>query len=101
MEIRQTEDFRIWLAKLKDRRAAFQIARRIDRASIGHLGDVKTVGGRVSEMRIAFGPGYRVYFTRRGNEIIILLCAGSKRTQGRDIEKAQEMVRHGFEDHEI
>jgi putative addiction module killer protein len=90
--IRQSETFRQWLADLDDREAVARIAVRIRRASLGNLGDAKSVGKGVSEMRIDYGPGYRVYFTRRGQEVILLLCGGDKKTQARDIDRAQKMV---------
>lgn len=66
---------------------------RIRRLSLGHLGDAKTVGGRVSELRIDYGPGYRIYFTRVGGQIVVLLCAGNKARQNADIRRAQHMVK--------
>ena len=90
--IRQSETFRQWLADLDDREAVARIAVRIRRASLGNLGDAKSVGKGVSEMRIDYGPGYRVYFTRRGQEVILLLCGGDKKTQARDIDRARKMV---------
>jgi putative addiction module killer protein len=90
--IRQSETFRQWLADLDDHEAVARIAVRIRRASLGNLGDAKSVGKGVSEMRIDYGPGYRVYFTRRGQEVILLLCGGDKKTQARDIDRAQKMV---------
>lgn len=70
-----------------------KIATRIDRAAFGNFGDVKPVGEGVSEMRIDYGPGYRVYFVRRDKEIVILLCGGSKKTQAKDIKTAKEMAK--------
>ena len=78
--------------RLNDQRARLQIVRRISRVAAGNFGDAKSVGGAVSELRIDHGPGYRVYFTRRGKAIVILLCGGDKRTQSRDIQKAQEIA---------
>ena len=92
MEVRQTAAFRRWFGRLRDMRAQAQIVRRIERAGAGHLGDVKPLGDGLSEMRIHYGPGYRVYFTRRGDEIIILLCGGDKSSQDRDIAKAKEIA---------
>ena len=80
-ELRQTETFRKWRARLRDDRARALIASRLNRLAAGHAGDVAPVGGGVSELRIHFGPGYRVYFTRRGSVVIVLLCAGDKGTQ--------------------
>ncbi|AFV98240.1 MULTISPECIES: type II toxin-antitoxin system RelE/ParE family toxin [unclassified Sulfuricurvum] len=91
--IQQTHKFSQWLTKLKDMRARIAIARRLDRAQSGNLGDVKSVGERVFEMRVDMGAGYRLYYTMRGNELIILLVGGDKSTQQRDIEKAIEMAK--------
>jgi len=93
IEIRQTEIFADWIARLRDQRARDRILTRIDRLSMGNLGDAKTVGVAVSEMRINYGPGYRVYFTRRGSTIVLLLCGGDKRTQDRDIAMALKLAR--------
>ena len=89
---RQSSDFLDWLASLSDQRARNKIAIRIARVEAGLLGDVKSVGGGVSELRIDYGPGYRLYFTRRGQQIIILLCGGDKSSQARDIKAAQSMA---------
>lgn len=78
---------------LKDVRARTRIAVRIDRLADGNPGDVKSVGERVSEMRIDYGPGYRLYFTRRGQQLVILLCGGDKASQDRDIERAKPMAK--------
>lgn len=91
--IQQTHKFSQWLTKLKDMRARIAIARRLERAQDGNLGDVKSVGERVFEMRVDMGAGYRLYYTMRGNELIILLVGGDKSTQQRDIEKAIEMAK--------
>ncbi len=93
MEIRQTELFARWLVGLRDRRARLRIAARIRRLSLGNFGDVKPVGGGISEMRVDYGPGYRVYFVQRGETLVILLAGGDKRTQGRDIARARELAR--------
>jgi putative addiction module killer protein len=92
IEVRQTAVFAKWLAGLKDHNAKARIAVRIDRLALGNPGDVKAVGGGVSEMRIDYGPGYRVYFARRGDIVVLLLCGGDKRTQGRDIMAAQALA---------
>ena len=92
IEVRQTDEFARWLRTLRDQRAAQRIADRIVRISEGKPGDVKSVGGAVSEMRIDYGPGYRVYFMRRGNTVVVLLCGGDKRTQQKDIKRAREMA---------
>ena len=80
-DVRQTESFARWLTRLRDRRARARILARIDRLAIGNPGDVKPVGGGISEMRIDYGPGYRVYFIERGTALVILLAGGDKRTQ--------------------
>ncbi|HQG66013.1 MAG: type II toxin-antitoxin system RelE/ParE family toxin [Smithella sp.] len=92
IEIRQTEDYRKWFDKLKDRNARARIDIRIRRLSLGNPGDVKALGEGVSELRIDYGPGYRVYFTRKGALFIILLAGGDKTTQASDIKKAKELV---------
>ncbi|KFN40346.1 MAG: hypothetical protein JU82_03690 [Sulfuricurvum sp. MLSB] len=91
--IQQTHKFSQWLIKLKDMRARIAIARRLERAQNGNLGDVKSVGESVYEMRVDMGPGYRLYYTMRGDELVILLVGGDKSTQQRDIEKAIEMAK--------
>ena len=93
LEIRQTERFGRWIARLKDRRARLAIAIRIDRMTAGHFGDVQAVGDGVKELRLHLGPGYRIYFIERSKQVIILLCGGDKKTQARDIEAAKAMVR--------
>jgi len=91
--IQQTHKFSQWLIKLKDIRARIAIVRRLERAQSGNLGDVKSVGESVFEMRVDMGPGYRLYYKMRENELIILLVGGDKSTQQRDIEKAIEMAK--------
>ena len=81
IEIRQTDVFADWFAGLRDRNARARVTVRIRRLSLGNPGDVRPVGEGVSEMRIDYGPGYRVYFIRRGDAIVLLLCGGDKRTQ--------------------
>ena len=81
-----------WLGRLRDRQAVNRIVARLLAAEDGHLGDVRSVGGGVSEMRIQHGPGYRVYFITRGAELVILLCGGDKDSQRRDIERAKRMA---------
>jgi putative addiction module killer protein len=88
-EVRRTQLFIDWLDGLRDARAVAKIAARLKRVSEGNLGDWASVGERVSELRIHYGPGYRVYFTRRGNEIVVILAGGDKSTQTRDIEFAK------------
>lgn len=92
VEIKQTDTFRKWERKLSDQRAKALIAARVFRLANGLPGDVKPVGKGVSELRIHYGPGYRVYFKQRGSEIVILLCGGDKRTQRSDIETAQRLA---------
>ena len=92
IEVRQTEAFANWLRSLRDKKAAAKIAQRIVRVQSGLLGDVKSVGDGVSELRVNFGPGYRVYFAQRGRTLVILLCGGDKGTQKTDIIKAKEMA---------
>jgi putative addiction module killer protein len=91
-EVRQTVVFSRWLERLADQRAAERIAQRIVRLQSGLLGDVKPVGEGVSELRIDYGPGYRVYFVQRGKIMIVLLCGGDKRTQSRDIRAAKALA---------
>ena len=91
-EIVTTETFRRWLSKVKDRQARKAIAIRLTRAEAGNLGDVKSVGGAVSEMRVFVGKGYRIYFTLREGRLVILLCGGDKSTQAKDIQKAKEIL---------
>ena len=91
-EVRETPEFTRWLAALKDQRAVLHVVRRIARVAAGNLGDMKSVGNGISELRIDYGPGYRVYFTRRGSVLVILLCGGDKHTQSRDIKRAAEIA---------
>ena len=92
IEVRQTTRFAMWLAGLRDERARARILKRLDRAREGNLGDVAPVGDGVSEMRIFYGPGYRVYFIQRGSELIVLLCGGDKDSQGTDIKEAKALA---------
>jgi putative addiction module killer protein len=91
-EVRQTEEFMKWRSGLKDKTTQRRIAARIDRLEFGNFGDTKVVGGGVVELRLDFGPGYRVYFVRRGDTIVVLLCGGDKTSQQRDINRAKEMA---------
>jgi putative addiction module killer protein len=93
IEVRQTETYAKWFASLRDRKARTRIDVRIRRLSLGNPGDVKSVGSGVSELRIDYGPGYRVYFLQRGATLIILLAGGHKGTQDQDIRKALELAR--------
>ena len=94
VEIHQTDDFANWLTKLRDRQARVRVQMRIDRLALGNSGDVKPVGEGVSEMRVDCGPGYRVYFIRRGERLVVLLAGGDKRTQVRDIATALALARN-------
>ncbi len=88
----QTLEFQGWLDGLKEVKAQLRIVARLRLAEAGNLGDWKSVGGEVSEMRIAFGPGYRLYFTRKQNVLIIMLAGGDKSTQAKDIKRAQKIL---------
>jgi putative addiction module killer protein len=92
IEIRETAVFRLWLDGLRDQAAQRRILVRLRRLAEGNAGDAKSLGGNVSELRIDYGPGYRVYYTRRGGELIFLLAGGDKRTQWRDIETARRLA---------
>jgi putative addiction module killer protein len=94
VEIKKTDVYARWLDNLRDIRARARVLARVERLAAGNPGDVKSVGEGVSEMRIDYGPGYRVYFTRHGNEIVILLAGGDKSTQNADIKTAQELARN-------
>jgi len=94
VDIKKTEVYARWLDNLRDIRARARVLARVERLAAGNPGDVKSVGEGVSEMRIDYGPGYRVYFTRHGNEIVILLAGGDKSTQNADIKTAQELARN-------
>jgi putative addiction module killer protein len=92
IEVRKTEEFDGWLLALDDQKAVAKIVTRIERLGFGNPGDVKPVGEGVSEMRITFGPGYRVYYKQTGKEIVLLLCGGNKATQDKDIKRAKEIA---------
>lgn len=92
IQVRRTAEFVDWLSELRDIPARARIAKRIDRIAQGNFGDAKSVGDGVSELRFTFGPGYRVYYTRCGDVVVILLCGGDKASQGRDIERAKAMA---------
>lgn len=89
--IRKTNLFMKWLTGLRDQKAIARIQIRIDKLALGNPGDVRPVGSGISEMRIDYGPGYRVYFSQRGSDLVILLCGGDKTTQTSDIEKAKRV----------
>ena len=91
-EVRKSDEFLRWIDALRDVRARARIQVRIERLAFGNAGDVRPVGNGVFEMRIHYGPGYRVYFTNRGRELIILLAGGDKRTQVGDIRKAVRLA---------
>ncbi|MFO1269764.1 MAG: type II toxin-antitoxin system RelE/ParE family toxin [Rubrivivax sp.] len=90
--IQETDEFRAWLDALKDQKAQVRIAARLRGVSAGNLGDWAPIAGAISELRVDVGPGYRLYFTRRGRVLIILLCGGDKRTQERDIRRAAKIL---------
>ena len=92
LEVRKTEVFALWLDGLGDIQARARIQVRIERLAAGNPGDVRPVGAGVSELRIDYGPGYRVYFKQRGQELVILLAGGDKRTQARDIRTALRLA---------
>lgn len=91
-EIEKTDEFDRWLSHMKDRRAVARIASRIERLGLGNHGDVKPVGEGVSEMRLAHGPGYRIYYKQTGKKIIVILCGGDKSSQDSDIRRAKEIA---------
>lgn len=93
IEVRVTLVFQAWLDALRDRRARSRIQARIDRLALGNFGDAKSLSEGMGEMRIDHGPGYRLYFVRRGQAVVILLCGGDKRTQGADIARARKMAK--------
>ena len=94
IQIRKTKNFAKWLDGLRDIRARSRILARIERLATGNPGDVKPVGEGVSELRIDYGPGYRVYYKQQGKEIVILLVGGDKRTQTKDIQTALSLARN-------
>lgn len=93
IEVRQTDTFSEWFSGLRDKRAKARIDARIDRMAMGNFGDVEPAGEGVSELRIDYGPGYRVYFIRRGPTLVLLLCGGDKSTQDKDIKRAKALAR--------
>lgn len=92
IEVRQTQEFSAWLHRLKDANAVARIVARIRRLERGNSGDTRSVGKGILEMRIDYGPGYRIYYLHRGTQIVILLCGGDKRTQQQDIKQAQTLA---------
>lgn len=94
VEVRKTDTFARWFDRLRNREARSRILVRIRRLSLGNPGDVRPVGEGISEMRIDWGPGYRVYYVHRGDTIVVLLVGGDKRTQDRDIRTAKELARN-------
>jgi putative addiction module killer protein len=92
-EVRQTQQFRTWLRRLKDSNTVARIVARIRRMEQGNFGDTRSVGAGIMELRIDYGPGYRVYYVNRGAEIVILLCGGDKRMQQQDIRRAHDLAR--------
>jgi putative addiction module killer protein len=91
-EVRQTEEFSSWLHRLRDAKAVARIVGRMRRMEMGNPGDAKSIGQGIFEMRIDYGPGYRIYYVHRGAQIVILLCGGDKRTQQQDIKQAQKLA---------
>lgn len=92
IEIKQTGTFLKWRTRLRDERVRALIASRLDRLAFGHAGDVVPIGHGISELRIHYGPGYRIYFHKRGDTIIVLLCGGNKSTQASDIKTAKRLA---------
>jgi putative addiction module killer protein len=92
IEVRQTEEFSTWLRHLRDANSVARIVGRIRRMEMGNPGDAKRVGRGILEMRIDYGPGYRIYYAHRGEQIVMLLCGGDKRTQRRDIKRAERLA---------
>ena len=90
--VRLTQEFQDWLDALRDRRAQIRIVARLRLVEAGSLGDWKSVGGEISEMRVDFGPGYRLYFTRRDRVLIVMLAGGDKSSQARDIQRAKRLL---------
>ena len=94
MEVRKTEAYAKWLDGLRDIRARARILARVERLAAGHAGDAQPVGDGVSELRIHYGPGYRVYFKQKGRELLLLLAGGDKRSQAKDIKTALRLARN-------
>ena len=92
LQLKQTDTFKKWRLSLKNDRVRGVISSRLDRLSFGHFGDAEPVGNGIVELRIHYGPGYRIYFQRRGDVIVVLLCGGDKSTQVRDIKLAKRLA---------
>jgi putative addiction module killer protein len=92
IEVRRTKEFETWVRSLADRQAKLRIYARIDRLAIGNPGDVRPVGRGVSELRVNYGPGFRVYFAQKGQTLVVLLCGGDKSSQSADIAKAKKLA---------
>ena len=88
LKVISTREFVAWLRRLRDHKAKAKVLARIERLALGNAGDVKPIGGGLSELRIDHGPGYRIYFARRGNSVIVLIAGGDKSSQSRDIARA-------------
>jgi putative addiction module killer protein len=99
IEVRQTDVYFNWFRQLRDHKARYRILVRIRRLSLGNFGDEKPVGDGVSELRIDYGPGYRVYFHRQGSLLVMLLAGGSKKTQSADIAKAKKLAKEWTHEH--
>ena len=93
VELIKTRTFDKWIKRLRDRRASIRIAARLDRLAVGNPGDVEPVGGGISELRVHYGKGYRVYYIQRGSVVIVLLCGGDKSTQSKDIQRAKALAK--------
>ena len=93
IEVRKTSVFQDWYDRLRDDRAKARIDARIDRIALGNLGDAKSIGGGVMELRLTYGPGYRIYFARISKVVVVLLCGGDKGSQRRDIERAKQLAK--------
>ena len=100
LELKQTETFRKWWTRLRDERARGVIFARLDRLAYGLPGDVEPVGEGVSELRIHYGPGYRIYFQKRGHTIVVLLCGGDKSSQDKDIRTAKRLAKDWNDPHD-
>ena len=93
IEVRETQMYTLWFRKLRDRQAKARIVARIRRLSLGNPGDIRSLGEGVLELKIDYGPGYRIYYKQREKTLVILLAGGDKRTQQQDIEKAKNLSR--------